>query len=206
MAARVAMAWAAVLTIPLVLPLALALPETAGQVGYVVGALSIAIAGPLLVDWISFRRNPDADVTLVVVITALVLVVVRVLPALAALEANVTGAGDGEPASGSRAALHEAQWEFDAARIGGDDQASMRAAGKATDAFGAMADGDGRESIVWFGQRVRVLQAQHESFSRRLEAPPAAARLSPRPTSATCCACSRRGPGGAAELCHAAWG
>ncbi len=170
MSARVAMALAAALTIPLALPSALALPETAEQVGYVVGALSITIAGPLLVGWISFRRNPGADVTRVVVITALVLVVVRVLPALAVLEANVTPAADGEPASGPRAALHEAQREFDAARIGGDDQASMRAAGKAIDAFGAIADGDGRESMVWFGQRVRAVQAQHESFNRRLEA------------------------------------
>lgn len=170
MSARVAMAVAAALTIPLALPSALALAETAEQVGYVVGALSITVAGPPLVGWISFRRNPGADVTRVVVIAALVLVAVGVLPALAALEANVARTGDGYPASGPRAALHEAQREFDAARIGGDDQASMRAAGKAIDAFGAIADGDGRESMVWFGQRVRAVQAQHESFSRSLEA------------------------------------
>lgn len=159
--ARTVISVASLLAVLLALPRALALPEVAESVGYVLGVLMVMILLPLGAGWGHLKLGPNdhAGAQRTVSVTAVLLLAVRVVSMITARASEDPGA-----------TMSQAVREIEALRRSGDPAAQAKAADRAVEAFGAMAQVEGNEWMAEFTASLNALRAQHDSFHARLGA------------------------------------
>jgi hypothetical protein len=138
---------------------AMAMPERAGGIGYLLGALTLAVVAPLTLVWLLTRRDPGnrhAQPAMIVVAVFILLSNVA-----ASLRTDLP-----DPVAAFRAAAKQAE----VLRTGDDPRAYEKAVERTIDAFVVMARHDGRPSFNHLADTVQSLTLKLSAYRTRADA------------------------------------